>query len=341
MTSAPAEEPCTGSAPPSANQVNPGELLAAIVESSDDAILSKDLNGVITTWNAGAQRLFGYTAEEAIGRPITILIPDDRLQEEPGILARIRRGERIDHFETVRLRKDRTFVDISITVSPIRNANGDIVGASKIARDISDRRRSEERQNMLLREMNHRVKNLFTLAGSLVTLSAQSANSAEDLARDVGSRLAALARAHALTMVSADGTIAGGATLYTLLDTIFAPYQGANQRLNKIGPDFALGSQATTHLALLLHELATNSAKYGALSKPGGFADVSVASTPSAYRIEWREVGGPPVSVPTSEGFGSVIGRATALQLGSEIFRDWRQDGLVASLCLPKKLVSR
>lgn len=117
--------------------------LAAIVESSDDAIISKDLNSVITSWNKAAERIFGYTAEEAIGQPITILIPADRVDEEGPIIARVRMGERVDHFETVRLRRDGELVDVALTISPIRDANGRIIGASKIARDISDRKRQE------------------------------------------------------------------------------------------------------------------------------------------------------------------------------------------------------
>jgi PAS domain S-box-containing protein len=133
------------------------------------------LDGVITSWNHGARRLFGYTAEEVIGKPVTILIPAERLDEETIILARIRRGERIDHYETTRQRKDGSFVDISLTVSPVRNPEGKIIGASKIARDITERRRAEEQQRLLLREMDHRVKNLFALAGGLVAMSARSA----------------------------------------------------------------------------------------------------------------------------------------------------------------------
>ncbi|UXN75976.1 PAS domain S-box protein (plasmid) [Devosia sp. A8/3-2] len=145
---------------------------AAIVQSSDDAILAKDINGTIVSWNAGAERLFGYTAEEAVGRPIVMLIPKDRENEEPEILSRIRGGERIEHYETIRRRKDGSLVEISISVSPIRSRDGRIIGASKIARDITERRRAEEQQYMLIREMDHRVKNLFTLAGSSVSLSA-------------------------------------------------------------------------------------------------------------------------------------------------------------------------
>ena len=117
--------------------------LAAIVESSDDAILSKDLNGVIQTWNAGAARLFGYRAEEVIGRPVTLLLPPERLQEEEQILARVRSGRRVEHMETVRVTKDGRRIDISLTVSPVKDRKGRIIGASKIARDITDRKRVE------------------------------------------------------------------------------------------------------------------------------------------------------------------------------------------------------
>jgi PAS domain S-box-containing protein len=117
---------------------------AAIVMSSDDAIISKNLDGIVRTWNQGAERLFGYAAEEAIGKSITLIIPADRLDEEASILARLRRGERVDHFETVRKRKDGTFVNISLCISPIKDDLGRVVGASKVARDITDRKEVEE-----------------------------------------------------------------------------------------------------------------------------------------------------------------------------------------------------
>lgn len=120
--------------------------LAAIIESSDDAIVSKDLNGIITSWNAAAERLFGYKPEEIIGQSILLLIPPERRHEEPRILDRIRRGDRIDHYETVRRRKDGTLFDISVTVSPLKDKSGQIIGASKIARDISDRIQNERRR---------------------------------------------------------------------------------------------------------------------------------------------------------------------------------------------------
>src|SRR6185295_11919154 len=115
--------------------------LSAIIESADDAIISKTLEGIITSWNLGAERIFGYQADEVIGKPVTILIPTDLLDEEPEILRKIKAGERVEHYETVRLRKDGTPVDISLTVSPIKTADGKIIGASKIARDIGERKR--------------------------------------------------------------------------------------------------------------------------------------------------------------------------------------------------------
>ena len=130
-------------------------LLAAIVDSSDDAIISKNLDGIITSWNKSAERLFGYTADEITGKPITMLIPPDRLSEEPEIIARLKRGERVDHFETIRRRKDGSLLDISLTISPIKNSQGRIIGASKVARDVTEQKRIEadiRRNNMDLEQ---------------------------------------------------------------------------------------------------------------------------------------------------------------------------------------------
>lgn len=140
--------------------------LAAIVESSDDAIVSKSLEGIIRSWNSGAQRLFGYSPAEAIGNSITLIIPPDRLDEEREILARISRGERVDHFETVRVARDGRLIDISLTISPVRDSSGRIVGASKVARDITDRRHAEaarieadKRKDQFIALLAHELRN--------------------------------------------------------------------------------------------------------------------------------------------------------------------------------------
>jgi PAS domain S-box-containing protein len=154
--------------------------LAAIIDSSDDAIVSKTLDGRITSWNPGAVRLFGYAPDEIIGKPITTIIPPELHAEEEQVLARLRRGERVEHFETERLRKDGTRIEVSLTVSPVRDEHGEIVGASKIARDITERKRSER----LLREADHRKDEfLAMLAHELRNPLAPLRNAAELLCR--------------------------------------------------------------------------------------------------------------------------------------------------------------
>jgi PAS domain S-box-containing protein len=147
----------TSSIPRSPNRslpLFPADLLAAIVESSDDAIISKTLDGVILSWNAAAERLFGYTSDEAVGQPITLIIPRERHGEEAEILAKLRRGERVDHYETVRMAKDGRLIDISVTSSPVRDRDGVILGASKVARDITTRKQTEA----LIREANRKLE---------------------------------------------------------------------------------------------------------------------------------------------------------------------------------------
>ena len=316
---------------------------AAIVESSDDAILSRDLKGVILSWNQGAERLFGYAAEEAIGQPAaTLFIPPDRRNEELELLERIRRGEGVRGVETARQRKDGSLVDISLTISPIRDLQGRIVGASTIARDITESRRTQERQELLLREMSHRVKNLFALSGSIVGLSARSARTTQELANSARQRLAALARAHALTFSHGAGEPSPQpTTLASLIRTIVAPFDESEatraSRIAISGVDPSVSGGVVTSLALLLHEFATNAAKYGALSAAEGTVEVVCSEKDDAITLTWTERGGPPVAAPTGgEGFGGVLSHMTVTgQLGGEISREWRPEGLVIRLTLP------
>jgi PAS domain S-box-containing protein len=319
------------------------QRLASIVESSDDAIVAKDLNGVITSWNLGAERLFGYSADEAIGSSVTILIPPDRLDEEPEILARIRNGERVNHYETVRCRKDGSALEISLTVSPIRGPDGAVIGASKIARDITERRRSIEQERLLLREMSHRVKNLFALAGSIVTLSARSAKTPKELAASVGDRLAALARAHELTLPYGTGIAGPGeqiATLYSLIKTVVSPYEDKHEaRLVLTGSDVRLSATAVSALALIVHEFATNSAKYGSLSVPAGRIAIDCAEDGDRFVLVWTEQDGPTLgALRGEEGFGSLMTRAAAKgQLGGTIEHHWAADGLTIRLSMSRE----
>ena len=316
---------------------------AAIVESSTDAILSKDLNGIITSWNRGAQLLFGYTAEEAVGQPVTLLIPLDRHDEEPFILGRIRRGESVDHYETIRQTKDGRLIDISLTVSPIKNESGEIIGASKIARDISESKRDQERLKLLLREMDHRVKNLFSLAIGVLRLSGRSATTASGVVETASARLTALASAHALTLSHSHAEVVDGArptTLHSLIRAITAPHheQEKSSRFSITGCDVTVSGGVISSLALLLHEFVTNATKHGALAASDGYVDINCADQAGTVNVTWSEHGGPPVVSPFDrKGFGDVLIRSTVESLGGKIDRDWNPEGLVIRLSVPRE----
>lgn len=284
------------------------QRLASIVEFSDDAIISKDLDGVITSWNRGAERLFGYIAEEAIGKPITLLIPAGRQNEEPEILDRIRRGDLVDHYETVRRRKDGSLVDISLTVSPIKNAEGRIIGASKIARDISDRRRAHEQQVLLVREIKHRIKNTMAIVQAIArqTLGAISDRDREAFL----ARLRALAGAHDLLTVENWSQ----ASLRDVVDRALKPFADQHrERFLVDGPDgVRLDAQKSCLVSMALHELATNAVKYGALSTASGRVHLGWEVLPDdpqqrRFRLRWQERDGPPVAPPEHRGFGSLL----------------------------------
>nr|WP_279590145.1 PAS domain S-box protein [Rhizomicrobium palustre] len=320
------------------------QRLATIVASSEDAIISKDLNGTIITWNKAAERLFGYSASEAVGRPILMLIPDDRHQEETAILESIRNGRPVARYETMRRRKDGSLVPIALTVSPLRDTTGRIIGASKIARDISEQMRAREQQMLVLNEMSHRVKNVLAVAGGLVGLSARSATDPKAMARAVQERLGAYSRAHELTRFSlSDVGQANGqsTTLHTLLRAIISPYldtaeEGTNIVLE--GEDAVIDAGATASLALVLHEFTTNATKYGALSTASGRITIRCGTSEDGIDIVWTERGGPQITqIPERQGFGSVLASKTVEgQLGGSLRYDWRQEGVVITLRIPR-----
>jgi PAS domain S-box-containing protein len=305
--------------------------IGSIVESSDDAIVSKNLDGVITSWNRGAERLFGHTAQEATGQPITIIIPPDRLDEERVILARIGRGERIDHFETVRRRKDGAHINISLTVSPVKNAEGKIVGASKIARDITEQKRSQEHIGVLAREAEHRSKNLLSNVQAIVNLS--QSDTAEDLKRAIGGRIRAMSNVHSLFVE----TRWIGADFSAIATQEFAPYvdeHGARVRME--GPKTLLQPDAAQAVAVILHELATNASKYGALSDAKGQIKLMWSRTEDGrLTIHWTELGGPTVKAPQRLGFGRRLIEGTIGQLGGKARFDWLSQGLDCEIDLP------
>ena len=309
---------------------NAAQLLASIVESSDDAIISKDLNGTIMSWNAGAELLFGYSAEEAVGQPVTMLIPSDRVDEEPGILQRIRRGERVDHYDTLRRRKDGTLVNISLTVSPVKDARGMIVGASKIAHDISERKRAQEQERLLAGEMKHRIKNSLATVQALATQTLHSAPAEEKQA--FIARLHALANAHDLLTAESWDRVPLDSVVARALEAFREEHR---ERIVTEGSDgIWLSANRALLLAMALHELATNAVKYGALSNGVGCVRIfwEFDAQSNKATLFWRESGGPSVTPPERGGFGwRLIQGAMEGALGRAQF-DFDPDGLACTL---------
>ena len=434
-------------------------LLAAIVEDSDDAILSKNLDGNIMSCNAGAVRLFGFAPEELIGKPITTLIPPDRLPEEDTIVAHIRQGEAVDRHETVRRCKDGSRVDVSLTVSPLRNAGGTIIGASIIARDITARKRTEdalrqseerfrssvikspvptilfddretiiaisqswldaagfpahelkqmedwtvrafgdrsseilklirqiiatqpearqdeqtiltrsgyariwnvvtsglgplsdgrrlyisvavdvtdhkayeERIELLMREARHRVKNVLTLVQAIARYSA--AGNPEGFLDRFSARIAALAANQNLLVMNPSQEI-------ELTDLVKAQLQHfadlTGRRIKIDGPRLHLNPAAAQALGLALHELATNAAKYGALSVADGRVDITWRRDGDSFAMSWIERGGPPVKPPKNRGFGTTVIEQMVRQTTSgEASLDFAPSGVAWRLTCP------
>jgi PAS domain S-box-containing protein len=446
-----------------------GRRLAAIVDSSEDAIVSGDLSGIITSWNPGAERLFGYAAEEMIGKSITLLIPAQLQQEEATILEQVTSGQRVEHFETTRVHKDGTPVTISLTVSPVRNAQGMVVGASKIARDVTERKRAEqalaernlqlaiagraalvgsyvydvkrgtmqvsqgyatihglpegttettisewrarvhpedlaraeglrdqafadrqnednaeyrivlstgevrwierrgsisygedgrpervvgvniditerkqaeEHRNFLNAELDHRVKNVLATVCAIILQSHHDNASTEDFVASINHRIKSLATTHEMLSHSRWH----GASLVEIIRSELAPYTAANTDID--GPSIILKTDAAQATAMVLHELATNAAKYGALSKHGGQVSVRwfwLANGTLHHRlaIEWQEIGGPPVSAPSTSGYGTnIIRELIPFELGGTADLTFAPGGLRCRLEIPPQFVS-
>jgi two-component system CheB/CheR fusion protein len=311
-----------------------GEQLAAIVQSSNDAIVGKDLDGIVTSWNRGAERLFGYTADEIIGKSITVLIPSGHDDEEPSILSRIRRGERVEQYETVRRRKDGSTVEIALTVSPIRDADGTVVGASKSAHDIGERKRAEKLLRTLMHELSHRSKNLLAVIQAMARQTARDSSSIDIFLQRFLARIHGLASSQDL-LVSHNwhGALLDGLVRQQL--RVFG--EGDSGRFEISGPPILVNPDAAQTIGLALHELATNASKYGALSVPQGRIEVKWGLEPAEgvarLRMSWREREGPQVNAPERGGFGRMlIERLTAEKLGANVLLAFDRQGVIWTL---------
>jgi len=289
--------------------------LAAIVESSFDAIISKDLDGTVRTWNGAAERLFGYMAEEMMAQSILTIIPPHLHGEEWRLLDRLGRGERIDPFETVRQRKDGSYVSVSLTVSPIRNGVGKIVGASVVARDITSNKEKERRIRLLLREVNHRVRNQYAIILAMIRQSGSEASNAATFQKRIEERIWALAASHDL-IASADWK---GVDLGGLVETQMAPFHPGDT-YEIAGPSLALAPVAIENLGMAIHELALNSLHNGVLKERTGAISVQWALAERGpirgFSITWEERVAPGSKSPSfpQTGFGAVVLRRSVAQ---------------------------
>lgn len=298
-----------------------GARLAAIVASSNDAIISKTLDGRITSWNESAARIFGYTAEEMIGESILRVIPPELHGEEAEILDRLRRGERIEHFDTVRMGKAGRRLDISLAISPLRNSAGAVVGASKIARDISARKRAEALQAQLFDELTHRVNNSLATMQSIAALSLAGSGDPASFVASFSRRLRALGVAHD-RIVRAKMQ---GADLRELVRAIVP----GEARVS--GPDVLLDQRLVVPLALALSELATEAGD----GRPAP-VETSIGwrvGDEAALEVEWRTVAEEAGDTVRGPGF-AVIQRVLEGIDGS-VRAERRGTGFTARLTLP------
>jgi PAS domain S-box-containing protein len=308
--------------------------LASIVASSDDAIISKTLDGRITSWNASATRIFGYHANEMIGQPITRIIPPELHAEESKIIARLKLGERIDHYETVRVAKDGRRIDMSLTTSPLRDKSGRVIGASKVGRDITERKQAEQLQRTLTNELIHRIKNTLATVQAIATQSLLRAKSPSGFVSSFTGRVQALAKAHTLLTK----TMMQGTDVTELVSEQVLLGVSDDNRISCSGPLLVLDAQQALHLALVLHELATNARKYGALSVPNGRLSVSWQMRTNGGRnllLLWKESSGPKVTAPSERGFGSTLIEQTLRAHGGEASVHYNTDGVTWEIKLP------
>jgi PAS domain S-box-containing protein len=311
--------------------------LAAIVTSSTDAIVSKTLDGTITSWNSAAEHIFGYTASEMTGQSVRRLIPPERQPEEDAILTRLRAGENIESFDTIRLHKDYRPIDVSVTISPIRDSSGNIVGASKIVRDITERKQAQDHLRFLLNEVAHRSKNQLALVQSMMRQTAGSTTSLAEFQKSFGERIQGLAVS--INMLVAEKWT--GAALGKLVCQQLEAFDVGDARLECEGPGVTVSADAAQAIGLALHELATNSFKHGAWSASAGVVTVSWhiernESETSRLSLRWQERRGPVVTPPTRKGFGHmVIDTMIAQKLDAVVDMAFEPQGLCWTVTIP------
>ncbi|MBB3447141.1 MULTISPECIES: PAS domain S-box protein [unclassified Rhizobium] len=304
-------------------------LLASIIASSNDAILAIDLNMTITNWNAAAERLYGYSREEAVGKSVLMLVPEERRDEEPEILRKVSDGKIVEPYETQRRRKDGSLVDVQLSVSPIYDSTGNTIGASKMSQDITARKEAERLQKVLTSELNHRVKNAFATVIAIARQTLDRNETGRDQVTAFHDRLMSMAKAHDL-LTHRDWQ---RADLGELVSQVLEPYPP--ERFEIGGCAVLLPQKAVVSFSLAIHELATNAAKYGALSVAQGKVAISwdYEEQIGRLRFKWVERGGPAVTPPTRKGFGSrLVERLLAAELNGRSTISYNPTGVICEI---------
>ena len=316
--------------------------LATIVSTSPDAIISLSENGCVMSWNSGAERIFGYTADEIIGRSERILFAESADQEFEEKYQNLRLGQNVRLRDAVRRRKDGTLVDVAINAAPMRRSDGRVIGFSAVLRDITERKRVEKHLRVVMRELSHRTKNLLAVIMAMVRQTARKSNDVAVLQSELIQRLQSMSASHDL-LVAEDWA---GASIEGLVRAVLDPFVGnSSETLECEGSRVFVNATAAQNLGLALHELATNAAKYGALSTPQGRVRVTWSFEPDGLGlprlvIKWVERGGPAVTSPEVKGFGHVvIERVAAQALDANVSYEFAKEGVRWSIALPSDFV--
>jgi two-component system CheB/CheR fusion protein len=310
---------------------------AAIIEYAHDAFLGIGFDGIIRSWNPAAERLFGYRAAEAVGQPVAMLCPPERMEEQAALMKAAREGAVGGLLETVRQRKDGSAVEIELTIVPIPDESGKPVAFASASRDIAARRRADRHRTLLLHELSHRVKNALATVQSMAVQTLRHAKSLDDFSNVFLARLIALAGTHDLLT----GAEWQGAPLRDVIEAELRPYQPEDRGRWKVsGPHVKLNPKAALAIGMAVHELATNAVKYGSLSVASGRLDINweerVAGDEHRLHVIWAERDGPPVVKPQRQGFGSrLIADGLAYELDGSVEMMFEREGVCCVIDVP------
>ncbi|WP_093925229.1 PAS domain S-box protein [Sulfitobacter brevis] len=326
--------------------------LALLLDATADGFYAVDTEGKTTRCNATFLRMLGFTSEaDVVGKELHDIIHHSHVDgshyppEQCPIYRVAQSGDLAHVDDEVFFRTDGTSFHVEYWVRPVI-WEGELQGAVCNIVDISERKRAENARQLLLQELNHRIKNLFSITNGMIQMTARNSTDVKQMANALSGRLMSLARAHDLiaTSITTKSSTAGPSRLRTLVETVMEPHVGSRSAALKMsGPEVSIGPSAMTSLALILHELATNAAKYGALSDPNGSVSVMWEMSDEALTLSWKEAGGPKVAgAPDREGFGSQLARLSAKgQLGGAIEYIWEPAGVEILLTVAADRVGR